>query len=303
MVGDIRILGILNLTPDSFYAASRSTAGEVAMRARKLLEEGADMVDLGACSTRPGAPQPSLEEEWRRLEPALKHILRFAQNDKQEDQNDRQEDQNDRQEALFHCHSEAEGRRIYFSIDTYRAEIVRRVFDTVGPFLVNDISAGQMDPEMLQTVGSLGLPYIAMHMRGTPETMQRFTDYPEGVVAAVKAYFQTFALKADSAGIREWILDPGFGFSKTLEQNYQLLEGLGELVELNRPILAGLSRKSMVYKALGISPEEAMPATQVVQFAALERGARWLRVHDVAAAVQTARLYSTMYTSSPGAAK
>ena len=143
-----------------------------------------------------------------------------------------------------------------------------------------------------------------MHMRGTPENMQQFTDYPEGVVAAVKAYFQEFARKAQAAGIRQWLLDPGFGFSKTLEQNYQLLEGLRELkAAFEQPILVVLSRKSMVYKALGISPEEAMPATQVLQFAALERGASWLRVHDVAAAVQTARLYSTIYTSSPGAAK
>ena len=312
MVGDIHMLGILNLTPDSFFAASRSSAGEVVTRAQKLFEEGADMVDLGACSTRPGAPQPSLEEEWRRLEPALQQILRYAQNDRESTQIDRQSVQNDRQSVQNDrlgpqnngfCHSEPEGRRIYFSIDTYRAEIVRRAYDTVGPIMVNDISGGQMDPEMLQTVGALGLPYIAMHMRGTPETMQQSTDYPEGVVNAVKAYFQAFARKADAAGIREWLLDPGFGFSKTLEQNYELLEGLGELSALNRPILVGLSRKSMVYKALGISPEEAMPATQVVQFAALERGARWLRVHDVAAAVQTARLYSTMYTSSPGAAK
>ena len=268
MVGDISILGILNLTPDSFYAASRSTAGEAVSRASQLFEEGADRVDLGACSTRPGAPQPSLEEEWRRLEPALKGLA---------------------------------GKSL--SIDTYRSEIVRRAYEVAGPFLVNDISGGQMDPEMLETVGSLGLPYVAMHMKGTPETMQQYTDYPEGVVAAIRAYFEAFARKAEDAGIREWILDPGFGFSKTLEQNYQLLEGLGALTVLDRPILVGLSRKSMVYKALGISPEEAMPATQVVQFAALERGARWLRVHDVAAAVQTARLYSTMYMSSPGAAK
>ena len=273
MVGGIGILGILNLTPDSFFAASRSAAGEVVSRTARLFEEGADVVDLGACSTRPGSMQPSLEEEWARLEPALRLMAGTS--------------------------------LPAISIDTYRAEIVRRAYDVIGPFMVNDISGGQMDPQMLETVGSLGLPYIAMHMRGTPETMQQLTDYPEGIVAAVKAYFLAFADKARAAGIREWMLDPGFGFSKTLEQNYALLEGLGELKEAfpEQPVLVGLSRKSMVYKALGITPEEAMPATQVVQFAALERGARWLRVHDVAAAVQTARLYSTMYTSSPGAAK
>lgn len=301
MTGGIGILGILNLTPDSFFAASRSAAGEVLSRAARLFEEGADAVDLGACSTRPGAPQPSLEEEWARLEPALKAWS--LRNPVRESPKGTLPEMSLRDPVRANISG-----RVPFgpalSIDTYRAEIVRRAYETVGPFLVNDISGGQMDPEMLETVGALGLPYVAMHMRGTPETMQQFTDYPEGIVAAVKAYFQDFAVRARAAGIRQWLLDPGFGFSKTLQQNYELLNGLSELHHtFEQPILAGLSRKSMVYKALGISPEEAMPATQVVQFAALERGARWLRVHDVAAAVQTARLYSTMYTSSPGAAK
>jgi dihydropteroate synthase len=189
------------------------------------------------------------------------------------------------------------------SIDTFRAEIVRRTYDTIGPFLVNDISAGEMDPEMLETAGRLGLPYVAMHMRGTPETMQSLTDY-EDVVAEVIRYFKEFSLKAADAGIREWILDPGFGFAKTVEQNYELLNRLSEVSEaFPQEILVGLSRKSMIYKLLDITPEEAMPETQVLDFAALERGATWLRVHDVVPAVHTARLYSTMYTSSPGAAK
>ena len=176
------------------------------------------------------------------------------------------------------------------SIDTFRAEIVRRTYDTIGPFLVNDISAGEMDPEMLSTVGRLGLPYVAMHMRGTPETMQSLTDYDD-VVAEVIRYFKAFEKKAADAGIREWILDPGFGFAKTVEQNYQLLGRLDEVKEaFSQEILVGLSRKSMIYKVLGITPEEAMPATQVLNFAALERGATWLRVHDVVPAVQTARI-------------
>ena len=177
------------------------------------------------------------------------------------------------------------------SIDTYRAEIVRRAYEVVGPFLVNDISAGAMDPEMLTTVGRLGLPYVAMHMKGTPETMQQFTDYGD-IVADAKAYFRDFALRAADAGIQDWILDPGFGFAKTLEQNYELLRRMAELEELHRPILVGVSRKSMIYKLLGITPEEALSATQVVHFAALERGATWLRVHDVPEAVQTARLFN-----------
>lgn len=261
MVGNIHIMGIVNLTPDSFYAGSRVQADVALERIQSMLEEGADVIDLGACSTRPGSPQPSLEEEWRRLEPAIKSLPLGVK----------------------------------ISVDTYRSEVVKRVYDTIGPFIVNDISAGQMDEKMLETVGRLGLPYVAMHMRGTPETMQSLTDY-EDVTRAVIDYFREFSLKAQDAGIKQWILDPGFGFSKTLEQNYELLERLDEVVKAfpERKMLIGVSRKSMIYKKLGITPDEAMPATQVVQFAALEKGATWLRVHDVAAAVNTARLYSAI---------
>lgn len=269
MVDNIHIMGILNLTPDSFFAGSRTEGGDVLRRFLQMRVDGADIVDLGACSTRPGAPQPSEEEEWRRLEPAL-HTLR------------------------------SQGENL--SIDTYRSGIVRRAYEIIGPFMVNDISAGQMDPAMLETVVSLGLPYVAMHMKGTPETMQQHTDYGD-VVEEVNAYFDAFAARADAAGLKDWILDPGFGFSKTTEQNWELLRRLGEVRTHGHDLLAGLSRKSMIYKKLGITPEEAMPATQVAQFEALRKGARWLRVHDVPEAVQTARLYSTMYTSSPGAEK
>ena len=261
MSGIVHIMGIVNLTEDSFYAGSRTAAADALSRAQQMWADGATVVDLGACSTRPGAPQPSLEEEWARLEPALREI---------------------------------EGQCPAISIDTYRSEIVRRAYEVIGPFMVNDISAGQLDPEMLPTVGRLGLPYVAMHMRGTPETMQQFTQYKD-LLEDIKAYFRDFALKATDAGIADWLLDPGFGFSKTLEQNWELLRQLEELQELGRPILVGVSRKSMLYKALGITPEEAMPATQVVQYAALERGARWLRVHDVAEAARTVRLWSLLH--------
>ena len=265
------IMGIINLTEDSFYAASRVKAGEAVERAGAMLEEGADYLDIGACSSRPGSAQPSEKEEWRRLEGALK--------------------------AIRKAFPEAR-----LSVDTYRASVVERTFDAIGPFLVNDISAGQMDPEMLKTVGGLGLPYVAMHMRGTPETMQQLTDYPTDITSAVSAYFQDFSHKADDNGIRDWILDPGFGFAKTVEQNYQLLMHMDRLQSFGRPILVGVSRKSMIYRLLGITPEEALAPTQVVHFKALEKGADILRVHDVAEAVRTVRLYSTMYTSSPGAA-
>ena len=323
MTGNIHIMGILNLNEDSFFAASRTRADEAAARAQRLFEEGADVIDLGACSTRPGSKQPNLEEEWRRLEPALKEIAGYSfpeacpPPDKGRGRGPqifgyfRRElaSGENVQKAVGGAGVERSGTESSgkeypaISIDTFRAEIVRRVYDTIGPFLVNDISAGEMDPEMLQTVGRLGLPYVAMHMRGTPETMQSLTDYDD-VVAEVIRYFKEFSGKAADAGIREWILDPGFGFAKTIGQNYELMRRLNEVKEaFPQEILVGISRKSMIYKVLGITPEEAMPSTQVLNFAALEKGATWLRVHDVAPAVQTAKLYSTMYTSSPGAAK
>ncbi len=265
------IMGIINFTADSFYGPSRTVAAEAAERAGSMLAEGADILDLGACSTRPGSAQPSAEEEWSRLEPGLK--------------------------AIRKAFPEAQ-----ISVDTYRADVVWKAYEAIGPFLVNDISAGKLDAQMLPLVGRLGLPYVAMHMRGTPEDMQNRTGYQD-ITAEVTAYFEDFAEKAAQYGIQDWILDPGFGFAKTVEQNYELLRNLDRFTALGRPVLVGLSRKSMVYKPLGITPEEALAPTQVLQFAALERGAHILRVHDVAEAVRTARLYSTMYTSSPGAAK
>lgn len=265
MIGAIHIMGIVNLTPDSFYAQSRAGA-DVLPRIAAMLAEGADVIDLGACSTRPGSPQPSLEEEWARLEPALKAIT----------------------ESRLSGNSVPLRFTPAISVDTYRAEIVRRTYDIIGPFMVNDISAGQLDPEMLATVGRLGLPYVAMHMRGTPENMQQFTQYSPDVVTEVIRYFGEFDKMAQDNGIENWILDPGFGFSKTLAQNYQLLWRMEELQALGKEILVGVSRKSMIYKVLGITPEEALEATQTVQYAALARGATWLRVHDVAPAVKTA---------------
>ena len=294
MIGNIHIMGIVNLNSDSFYAGSRAAGADAIARARQMWADGADVVDLGACSTRPGSTQPSLEEEWSRLEPALKTLSYTKPAPSVYEP---------RKTGPSYTKSASSVYEPWISIDTFRAEIVRRAYEVIGPFLVNDISAGEMDPEMLSTVGRLDIPYVAMHMRGTPETMQSLTDYDD-VVAEVIRYFKEFDKKAADAGIREWILDPGFGFAKTVEQNYELLNRLSEVSEaFPQEILVGLSRKSMIYKVLGITPEEAMPATQVLNYAALERGATWLRVHDVVPAVQTARLYSTMYTSSPGAAK
>lgn len=289
-------MGIVNLNSDSFFSGSRTSGADAVARIRQMWADGADVVDLGACSTRPGSTQPDVEEEWKRLQPVLQEMAGQAGHDVMSSPD----------KCVIPGPKECVipgPDRVSISVDTFRAEIVRRTYETIGPFLVNDISAGEMDPKMLETVGQLGLPYVAMHMRGTPETMQSLTDYDD-VVAEVIRYFKEFDKKAADAGIREWILDPGFGFAKTIAQNYELLNRLKEVSEaFPQEVLVGLSRKSMIYKVLGITPEEAMPATQVLNLAALQSGATWLRVHDVVPAVQTAKLYSTIYTSSPGAAK
>lgn len=254
----VRLMGIVNLNDDSFYVPSRADSAEAALsRAARLLAEGADILDFGACSTRPGSKGIGADEEWRRLEPALKAVC----------------------EAFPKAN---------ISIDTYWSEVVRKAYELIGPFLVNDISAGAMDPKMLRTAGALGLPYVAMHMRGTPETMQSLTDYGGDIIDSIKAYFEEFERKADDAGISEWILDPGFGFAKTREQNWEVLERLGELRCFERPILVGLSRKSM----FGVKAEDALEATLNAQRIAVSNGATHLRVHDVALTRES--LYSSI---------
>lgn len=252
----IDIMGIVNITDDSYFSQSRCITVEHALsRISTLIGEGADIIDVGACSTRPGAQLVSASEEWQRLEPIL-------------------------------CAIAVEFPQTRVSIDTFRSEIVRKAFDLIGPFMVNDISAGEDDPMMLQTVGELALDYVAMHKRGNPQTMASMTGYQD-VTEELIRYFEEFAAKADKAGIREWILDPGFGFAKTIEQNYEILNNLDRLKSIGRRILIGVSRKSMIYKYLGISPEESLPATQVLHHYALCKGADILRVHDVAEAVRT----------------
>ena len=223
------LMGIINLTPDSFYGASRVWSDDGfdadALRARisDLLGRGCEILDLGAVSTRPGAADVAEEEEWRRLQPALSVA------------------------AGLMAERLASGKRLTslppLSVDTTRAGIVRKVFDKIGPFIVNDISAGEDDPEMLATVAELSLPYVAMHKRGNPRSMDSLTDYPEGVTAAVMRYFREFESKAAETGVTDWILDPGFGFAKTSEQNWQLLRDLEEFRVFGRPILAGVADK------------------------------------------------------------
>lgn len=265
----IDIMGIVNLTDNSYFAQSRCLGpdGEPDMdrvleRTGRMIDEGASIIDVGACSTRPGSEPVGEDEEWRRLSPALKAI----------------------REGFPH---------VQISVDTYWSSVVRKTYDLIGPFIVNDISAGEDDPGMLGTAGSLGLTYIAMHKRGTPKTMQSLCSYKD-VTGEVLEYFREFGRKAEEAGIKEWILDPGFGFAKTVEQNYRLLSELERFSCLGRRILVGVSRKSMIYKLFGITPEESLPQTQVLHLAALERGADILRVHDVAEAARTAAVWSRL---------
>lgn len=276
----VELMGILNITPDSFWEGSRTLDGRglplpeaLLSMAGAHLEGGAAILDIGACSTRPGSRPVGEEEEWLRLGGALAAI----------------------REAFP---------KARISVDTFRSGIVERCHDIVGEVMVNDISAGGMDPAMLATVGRLGLPYVAMHMRGTPETMQGLADYGmyareageagmAPVTCAAIHYFREFSRAAEEAGIRSWTLDPGFGFAKTIEQNYALLKELPRLRAAfpERPVLCGLSRKSMAYRVTGTGPEEALCATQVLNFCALQGGADILRVHDCAEAARTIALY------------
>lgn len=266
------IMGILNVTPDSFYAASRMLDGDVTDKARQLIEEGADIVDVGGYSTRPGADEVSAEEELRRVLQGVKAVKEACK-------------------VL-----ESKGFRmpeagLLISVDTFRAEVAEKAVEA-GADIVNDISAGLMDREMIPTVARLKVPYIIMHTRGTPATMAQLTDYPAGVVAGVAAELQARVNECRLAGIADLIVDPGFGFAKTVEQNYELMAGLRDLDYMlgSLPMLVGISRKSMIYKLLGLTPAETLPGTDALNALAVERGAAILRVHDVAAARQVAEV-------------
>ncbi len=262
---DIKIMGIVNLTPDSYFAPSRvASIGAFLSRVQTLLDEGADIIDVGAVSTRPGAAQVSVEEEWRRLAPALDAFAKAFP-----------------------------GTAV--SVDTSSAEIVSRCCEVLGRgIVVNDISAGEDDEGMLALVGSLGLRYIAMHKRGTPRSMQSLCDYGD-VTEEVLRYFGDFARKAAAAGVEDWILDPGFGFAKSVEQNYELLRSLDHFEATGRELLIGISRKSFIYKPLGLGPEDVLAQTQALHLEALRLGADILRVHDVASACRTVKIYRMLW--------
>lgn len=257
-----QIMAIVNATDDSFYAESRTMSVEaVQERVRKVLAEGATIIDVGGYSSRPGAEDVSLEQEWARVDMALSAVR-------------------------------AVDADVLVSIDTFRAEIVRRAVAKYGLVIVNDITAGEGDADMVATVAALDVPYVAMHMRGTPQTMQTLSEYDD-VTGEVCTYLRDKAQMLQRAGVRPQniILDPGFGFAKSIEQCYKLLGELNYLCALDYPVLVGLSRKSMIYRLLDVEPEQALCGTQVVQWEALRQGAMLLRVHDVGAAAQTVRMF------------
>lgn len=261
---DRQVMAIVNLTPDSFYAESRqATADDVRQRVEAVIAEGATIIDIGGYSSRPGAAEVSLDEEWRRVRMGL--------------------------DAL----SAVDG-DVVVSVDTFRSEIVRRAYEEYGPLMVNDISAGEIDGEMLSVVARYRLPYVAMHMRGMPDTMQSLTEYKSGVVRGVREYFEARIVEMTAAGIdsKNIILDPGFGFAKSVEQNMELMKGLGDIAALGYPLLVGVSRKSMIYKSLNITPNDALPGSLAMAWEALVGGAKILRVHDVAATRQIVDLFN-----------
>ena len=274
-----QVMGIINANNESFFSSSRFTAAEeIEREISNMISLGASIIDIGACSTRPGSTPVTQEQEWDYLRVALDVVeKRFLG-------------------AVSPC-----GEPVKFSIDTFRSEIVRRSYDIIGKFIVNDISAGEDDPRMLPTVGELDLPYIAMHKRGTPATMQQMCDYPNGVVEEVIRYFKEFEQRASQYGITEYIMDPGFGFAKNLEQNYTLFRGMPHLVEeimhysgKRRKLLVGISRKGMIWRPLGITPDEALCGTVAMNLQALMLGADIIRVHDVKEGMQCVKLWKCL---------
>lgn len=259
------IMGIINVTPDSFWEGSRAAdADSIAGRAAAMIADGADIIDLGACSTRPGAETCDAATEEARIAVGVEAVRSVSAD-------------------------------IPLSVDTFRASVARSALEH-GADIVNDISGGDLDPGMMPTVASLHVPYIMMHMRGTPATMQNMCDYPEGVVTEVVADLSRKIERFRLAGVADIIADPGLGFAKTVGQNYELLRSTAEIGELlGTPVLIGLSRKSMLTRPLGITAAEALEATTAANTLALVNGAAILRVHDVKAAVEARKIVSLTY--------
>ena len=254
------IMGILNVTPDSFYSGSRMGSDEalIGKRVEQILDEGGDMIDIGAYSTRRNADDISADEEYARLKTGLNIIKSIDAN-------------------------------VVVSVDTFRADVARKCVEEFGVDIVNDVSGGTLDDEMFATVAKLKVPYILMHMRGTPATMQQLTDYSD-VTRDVIADLRQKKLALNELGVEEVIIDPGFGFSKTLEQNFEMLNRLEDFKQLCAPLLVGVSRKSMIFRTLGCTPVDSLNGTTVINTISLMKGAHILRVHDVKEAVEVNKL-------------
>ena len=262
------VMGILNVTPDSFYADSRTPMADsdsIQQRVREMLADGADLIDVGAYSSRPGADDISPLEEMRRLEVALTAVRSVAP-------------------------------EVYVSVDTFRSEVARQCIEHFGVDMINDISGGVLDKAMPKMVARMGVPYVMMHMQGKPETMQTAPEY-EDVLAEVLEFLARQQQRFFDAGGKDVVIDPGFGFGKTLMHNYRSMDRLEDFHELHAPLLVGVSRKSMIYKLLETTPQEALNGTTVLHTLAMMKGAHILRVHDVRAAVEVRTIVETMWQS------
>lgn len=259
-----QVMGIINVTPDSFYSGSRTQShDDIALKAKKMVDEGADWLDLGAYSTRPGADDVTPSEEIERLRTGMRAIRSVAP------------------DAIV-------------SIDTFRADVARQAVEELGADMINDISGGLLDDDMPSTIAKLKVPYVLMHTRGTPATMQQLTDYRDvtgDVLAELARRIDIFGM----AGVNDIIVDPGFGFAKTVEQNYRLLRDLEAFHVLERPLLVGVSRKSMIYRTFGTTPDEALNGTTVINTIALMAGASVLRVHDAKEAAEAVKIVELTY--------
>ena len=255
-----QVMGILNITPDSFYSGSRTEAeDDICRRLHQLMDEGADMIDVGAYSTRPGADDVSEEEEMERLRRGLRVVRR-------------------------------EFPEVPVSVDTFRASVARMAVEEEGADIVNDISGGDMDRQMFRTVARLHVPYVLMHMQGVPRSMQQAPHY-DNVRREVMVHLAERVDLLHQMGVADVVVDPGFGFGKTLDHNYELMEHLEDFHELGCPLLVGISRKSMIYKLVGGTPQTSLNGTTVLNTVALLKGAHILRVHDVAPAVEAKKMY------------
>lgn len=261
------VMGILNVTPDSFFAGSRMLDGAspeecIRKRVHQILDEGGTIIDVGAYSTRPGAPEVSADEEMQRLAFGLEIVRREAPDS-------------------------------IVSVDTFRADVAKSCVRDFGVQIINDISGGELDRAMFHTVGRLGVPYILMHMQGEPRTMQEAPHY-DNVTSEVIVYLARRAQALRDHGVKDIILDPGFGFGKTLDHNYELMSRLEDFHELGMPLLVGISRKSMIYRLLGGTPLDALNGTTALNMVALMKGAHILRVHDVKQAVETVKIFEKL---------